>query len=164
MAAAAAAAQPPEDMLGRLLSAGHTEEDMQLLAEWCDIALEALQAPDAETHVQPAALVPIVRSQLYLLRSSSRPEQRVLLLLVVLNCNANFRQYLGSRSDPLVYPAFLRHLDEACQHLLMGTRADRQPVLRPQDAEFSGFDVFVHRMRLAYLTYHMQPLVQDGAH
>ena len=152
------------DVLAQLLSTSGEEEEQQRLAEWCDIALHALQTRDAATGVQPAPLVPLVHSQLYMLRSSPRTDQRIMLLLLVLNCNANFRNYTGSRSDPLVYPAFLRHLDEACQNLLMGTRADRQPVLRPQDAEFSGFDVFVHRMRLAYLTYHMQPLVQDGAH
>lgn len=149
------------DVLGELLSTAPGDEDaVRRLDQWCDVALDALQAKDAATGVEPAPLAPIVRHQLYALRSSAHVEQRLLLVLLVLNCNANLRSYLGERSDPLLYPAFLRHLDEACQHFLMGTRADHQPVLRMQDAEYSSFSVLVHRLRLAYLTYHMQPAVE----
>lgn len=127
------------------------DPSLSALDKWCGIAMSALNDPDCLTGHPAEPLQADVLSVLSELRASPSSEKRVLLLLIVLHCNHNFQDYVGSRTPPELFQPFMRHLGDCWLHMLCRTRIDGQAVLRSADAEFQTFSAFVHHMRMTHL-------------
>lgn len=124
----------------------------EALGRWCDVALAAARDRDAATGREaldfPGDTPAIVND----LRLAHSAEQRIFLLLVLLNYSANWRSYVGQHTPAVLYEPFLQYLADSFTHLLQGTRADGQTVQHPNHTDFRSLSEFVYRMRIWYLT------------
>jgi len=124
---------------------------------WCRAAIESLDRPDYLTEAAPEPVHPDVRTALAELSTARTTERRVLLLLIVLNGNRNFQNWVGQHTPAVLFQPFLQYLHLCWLHVLRGTRMDGQSAAKLVDVEFSSIGEFVHHMRLTHLMQRLLP-------
>lgn len=152
--------EPPPvdtDWLGQILEGTddplhNPDPTLGALGRWCDDALYASRDRDAATQREALDFpgdTPAIMNDLKLAHSA---EQRIFLLLVLLNYSANWRSLVGQHTPAVLYEPFLEYLADAFTHLLQGTRSDGQTVQHPNHTDFRSLSEFVYRVRIWYLT------------
>lgn len=154
--------EPPpaqyHDLLGQMLrGTDHPlhlpDPQLHALDKWCARAIEAVTfSHEVATGRASAEIMSDSMVTMNELSLSPEPQHRIFLLLVILNFNSNFRDYVGSETPYALFAPFLEYLSACFDTLVSGTRADGQRVQNPRHAQFCSLSQFVFHIRVWYET------------